>query len=156
MKIYLTMIVQDDEKIKLLDATAFRPTAIKQVKEIHIPNFIKMKQRKICTLLLCRVDISNQDFCFLKEYLEHKRKTSADRNKANEMLLTLYNNEEYYQVYSFSIVTILEIAEYYCKINNIEITEDNFYDVIQDTVEKFEKDEELFNSMLKEHLKTIV
>ena len=136
MTVYITFNVYDHSEFYLLDATTNMQTAVKKYKEKHLLDFYEGAQPDISQLVLATIEITTYKYNLLKKYLKFDEQSKEFEGKVTEILSSIYETEEYEEIFCEQGDFCIDAMRYYCEENDIEIDEE--YD-IDDIVEKLEE-----------------
>ena len=136
MTVYITFNVYDHSEFYLWDATTNMQTAVKKYKEKHLLDFYEGAQPDISQLVLATVEITTYKYNLLKKYLKFDEQSKEFEGKVTEILSSIYDTEEYEEIFCEQGDFCIDAMRYYCEENDIEIDEE--YD-IDDIVEKLEE-----------------
>lgn len=136
---YITFNVYDRSEFYLWDITTRKSTSIKKYKEEHLLDLYEGVQPDISCLVLAMVQISKEDYNLLKNYLKHDEESKKLERKVESFLASIYETEEYEEIFNEQGDFCIDAMRYYCEQNDIEIDEE--YD-IDDLIEKLEEYED--------------
>ena len=139
MTVYITFSAYDHSEFYLWDATTRKSTAIKKYKETHLLDFYEGAQPDISQLVLAIVQITKSKYDLLKKYLKFDEQSKALEGEMEELLASIYETEEYEEIFCEQGDFCIDAMRYHCEQNGIEIDEE--YD-IDDIVEKLEEYDE--------------
>lgn len=133
MTVYITFNVYDHSEFYLWDISTCEETAIKNYKEKDLLFFYEGAQPDISCLVLAKVEISKSNYNLLKNYIKSDKQDKKLEEKAQKFLASIYETEEYEEIFNEQGDFCIDAMRYHCEQNDIEIDEE--YD-IDDLIEK--------------------
>jgi hypothetical protein len=149
MTAYIIFNVYDYSEFYLWDIATSKSDAVKEYTEKHLVSFLQGAQPDISILELRKVQMTAKTFHFLSDALKEKERNKETTKEIQKILKLLYDGNEEKYIYSFQGDDILEIADFYAKQNNYTLTEDGYYDEINEILQKLCEDEEEFKRTIK-------
>ena len=160
MNVYVTMNIYDYSEFSLWNIATRKDIAIKTYREEDLPMFLTGAQPDISILELRKVQMTKSDFEFMQKYLTNKNDCGDDADaKIEELLKELWEKDECDYIYSIGGDEVLDVAEYYCKCNGIDVpafdadVEPDYWTVITEACNKLSNDEPLFLDTIHNYIK---
>ena len=154
MQAYIVFNVYDHSEFYLWNIGKQKEVMMREYKEKHLIDFYEGAQPDISRLLLIEVeDLSMEVYELFQKYLEYNENSKVLETNVQNALMNIYNEDNYEVIFDEQGDFCIDAMRYYCDNNNIEIDEEDQFDVLIEMVEEeYENNQEKLVQIFKEYI----
>ena len=132
------------------DISTNKKKAMSLFVEKHLPTFFLGAQPDISLLQLKCVQISKTSYNLLQSYLVNQDKSLAV--DIEKILCSLFKGSEEKYIYCFAGNEVLDVADFYLRSNNIQTTDDEYFDTINDVISNMAENPNEFAEIIHHYI----
>ena len=150
MNVYITYDrYEHNEWFSVYNIETDKQRAIKHFKEEDLPSFLEYGPDDCHCFQLQRVKMTKEEYRHLCELVD----SGEDSEEFNELFTSIFNcdftEDTDIILFTDGCSDYMEITNYYCLMNNLDYTDDEVLDMVND---KLQNNEDLFNVYMRKYI----